>query len=259
MEGWQHFVPTLALAMIRPLGMLVFLPMFSARALGGGLIRNALVLVIALPAVPMHLATASAFAGMPVSMVASLVFQEVVVGALLGFCATVPFWAIDMAGTIIDTVRGTSMASVLNPMLEEQSSVFGVLFSQVLAVLFLVSGGFNTLLTALYGSYQAVPPLTGLHVSSAFPALIENQWRLMLDLCVGFALPAIVVMVLVDVALGLVNRSAQQLNVFFVAMPIKSALALFVLAVGMSFAMTDYLAHFNAFGAVASALLGSLR
>ncbi|XQU71447.1 type III secretion system export apparatus subunit SctT [Cupriavidus sp. H18C1] len=259
MDGWQHIVPTLALTMLRPLGMLVLMPMFSARALGGGLIRNALVLVMALPALPMQLAQAAQFAELSVPALALLVMQEFVIGLAMGFCATIPFWAIDMASTVIDTVRGTSMASVLNPMLEEQSSVFGVLFTQVLAVLFLVGGGFNAMLTALYASYQSMPLLGGWHLSASFPGFIAHQWQLMMELCIGFALPALVVMVLIDAALGLVNRSAQQLNVFFVAMPIKSALALFVLATGMSYALGTFQLRFDTFGGVVANLLGTMR
>ncbi|MBO4123465.1 type III secretion system export apparatus subunit SctT [Cupriavidus gilardii] len=259
MDGWQHIVPTLALTMLRPLGMLVLMPMFSARALGGGLIRNALVLVMALPALPMQLAHAAQFAELSLPALSLLVMQEFVIGLVMGFCATIPFWAIDMASTVIDTVRGTSMASVLNPMLEEQSSVFGVLFTQVLAVLFLVAGGFNAMLTALYASYQSMPLLGGWHLSASFPGFIAHQWQLMMELCIGFALPALVVMVLIDAALGLVNRSAQQLNVFFVAMPIKSALALFVLAIGMSYALGAFQQRFDAFGGVVANLLGTMR
>lgn len=249
----------LALVMLRPFGMLVLMPMFSARSLGGQLIRNAVVLVMALPALPMHLDLGSALQALTVAEWVMLVLREMVIGLLMGFCASVPFWAIDVASTIIDTVRGSSMASVLNPLLEEQSSVFGVLFTQVIAVLFLATGGFNTMLTALYESYRTLPMMEGWHLGSALPSFIAHQWQLMLQLAIGFALPAIVVMVLVDAALGLVNRSAQQLNVFFIAMPIKSALALFVLAVGMPFGLAAFSERFASYGAIARDLLGLLR
>ncbi|MBY4897884.1 type III secretion system export apparatus subunit SctT [Cupriavidus sp. AU9028] len=259
MEGWHHFVPLLGLVMLRPFGMLVLMPMFSARSLGGVLIRNAVVLVMALPALPMHLDHGAALEALSVTGWVMLVLQEMTIGLLMGFCASVPFWAIDVASTIIDTVRGSSMASVLNPLLEEQSSVFGVVFTQVIAVLFLATGGFNAMLTALYESYRSVPMLEGWQLGSALPSFIAHQWQLMLQLAIGFALPSIVVMVLVDAALGLVNRSAQQLNVFFIAMPIKSALALFVLAVGMPFALGAFSDRFAAYPAIAHDLLRLLR
>ncbi|MCW2482867.1 flagellar biosynthetic protein FliR, partial [Candidatus Symbiopectobacterium sp. NZEC135] len=48
-------------------------------------------------------------------------------------------------------------------------------------------------------------------------------------------------MVLADMALGLLNRSAQQLNVFFLAMPIKSLLVLLLLIVSLPYALHHYL------------------
>jgi len=52
-----------------------------------------------------------------------------------------------------------------------------------------------------------------------------------------------VVMVLVDMSMGFVNRAAQQLNVFFLAMPVKSAMALLVTVASLPFAIAVPLAH----------------
>jgi len=49
-----------------------------------------------------------------------------------------------------------------------------------------------------------------------------------------FAAPAIVAMFLAELGLALVSRFTPQLQVFFLAMPIKSALALLVLVLYMS-------------------------
>ena len=56
-----------------------------------------------------------------------------------------------------------------------------------------------------------------------------------LHLMAILAAPAVFVMLLVDLGLGLANRFAPQLNVFFLAMPIKSVAALF--ALGLYFAL----------------------
>lgn len=259
MPDWALGILALAAVMMRPLGVLVAMPLFASKALGGTLNRNALLLAISLPMLPLQLDQIAATVDLPATTLALFAGKEIVIGFLIGFCAAMPFWAIDMAGTVIDTIRGSSMASVLNPMLGEQSSVFGILFSQVLAVIYMVNGGFNTMLTALYESYQSLPPMAAMKFSSGFPVFIGQQWQAMLELAVNFSLPALVVMVLVDIGLGLVNRSAQQLNVFFIAMPIKSAMALFVLAIGMTYGLLAFHGHFSGFGTNVSALLDTLR
>ena len=55
----------------------------------------------------------------------------------------------------------------------------------------------------------------------------------MLALTLLLAAPALVVMSIVDLALGLVNRYAQQLNVFSLSMPIKAWLSLWIVLLGL--------------------------
>jgi type III secretion protein T len=49
--------------------------------------------------------------------------------------------------------------------------------------------------------------------------------------------PVLIVMFLATVGLGLVNRTAPQLNVFFLSMPVKSALGIAMLIVYLPFIM----------------------
>ncbi|MCM5507267.1 MULTISPECIES: type III secretion system export apparatus subunit SctT [Vibrio] len=247
MATLMQYVPILALCMMRPLGMMIMLPLFKGGAMGSGLIRNTLVLMFALPIIPMMQAHPVNFAAKPLTELIFIYGEELLIGLIVGFCAAIPFWAIDMAGFVIDTMRGASMSTVLNPLMGLQSSVFGMFFTQILGVLFLVSGGFNALLTALYQSYTVLPPESALSFNQDLLSFISQQWQMMSDMCLSFALPAMVVMIMVDVALGLVNRSVEQLNVFFLSMPIKSILVVFLLLVSMHFALSHYLNQINQF------------
>lgn len=242
-----HYVPTLALCMMRPLGMMLMLPLFKGGAMGSGLIRNTLVLMFALPTIPLMHTQSEDFSQMPMSGLILVYGEEVIIGLIVGFCAAIPFWAIDMAGFVIDTMRGASMSTVLNPLMGLQSSVFGMFFTQILSVLFLVTGGLNALLSALYLSYSTIPPDSVLSFNNNLLSFISDQWQMMSDMCLSFALPAMVVMIMVDAALGLVNRSVEQLNVFFLSMPIKSVLVVFLLLVSLNFALSHYLEQINQF------------
>jgi type III secretion protein T len=57
---------------------------------------------------------------------------------------------------------------------------------------------------------------------------------------VVMAAPAILAMFLSELGLAMVSRFAPQLQVFFLAMPIKSAIAILVLAIYIPF-LFDYL------------------
>ncbi|CNI25419.1 type III secretion system export apparatus subunit SctT [Yersinia pekkanenii] len=244
MHDALYWLGALGLAMMRPYGMLLILPLFTARSLGSSLLRNGLVFAIALPVTPLFFTT-SVITQYSLTGWFWLLGLELMIGVMIGFVAALPFWAIDMAGFLIDTLRGATMSTLFNPSMGMESSIFGVLFTQILTVLFLLSGGFNLVLAALYGSYDMLPAGSGIQPSTAMLQFLKSEWLLMQELCLSFALPAMLVMVLVDLSLGLINRSAQQLNVFFLAMPIKSALALLLLVISLPYALHHYLVGIN--------------
>lgn len=233
-EGLMH----LAFIMMRPLGMTLLFPLLQPGNVGSPFIRNAILLVLVLPLFPViHLPTEK----MDMWAWGGVILGELLIGMVLGFCGALPFWAVDMAGFIIDTLRGATMSAVFNPAMSVQSSLFGLLFSQFLCALFFLCGGMNLQLSVLYDSYHYLPPGHWLIFNKALLDFIQVQWQMLYRLCLSFSLPAVLVMVLADLSLGLLNRSAQQLNVFFLAMPIKSALVLFLLLLSLPYALHHYL------------------
>lgn len=241
------WMPALGISMLRPLGMMLIVPLMTPSVLGGTLIRNAFALSLALPVLLLY----ETWPLPPKDQLNAwrylwIIASEIGIGALIGFMAAIPFWVVDMAGTLIDTLRGTTMASVINPMLGQESSLLGILLTRVFSVLFLVTGGLNELIAALYHSYATLPPGANWQLQDSFPAFLMRQWQLLYELCVRFAMPAMTAVLLVDIAFGLINRSAPQLNVFFLSMPVKSTFAIFMLIVSLAYALqapTDWGLH----------------
>lgn len=188
-----------------------------------------------------------------------LIALELLVGFMIGFCAAIPFWFIDSMGFLIDNMRGASIATVLNPTLSKHSSLLGVIFTQMFSLLFLLTHGFNELIAAIYHSYVALPPGTALRFDHGFLDFLGNEWHLLYELCLRFSMPAVVVMLLTDLALGLINRSAQQLNVFFLSMPIKSVLSLFVLIISLPVGVQMFFGRSAHFSERISTLMGLLH
>ncbi|TDR76594.1 type III secretion system export apparatus subunit SctT [Paludibacterium purpuratum] len=237
MDWLSTSLPLMALAMMRPLGAMLLTPVFGTAMLGGALIRNALAFMAALPTFPLMLSLALPDPWRQPMAYAGLLAGELTIGVLLGFSVAIPFWAIDAAGHLLDTLRGASMGSVLNPVLGVQSSVLGTLFAQLISTLFLVSSGFHALLTALFDSYLLLPPGQPWTFGTRFLPFLLSDWRTLYTLGLGFAMPGIVIMVLIDLGLGLINRTVQQMNVFSLAMPIKSLAVLLLMLIAMQFCL----------------------
>jgi len=246
----------LFLAILRPLGICLIFPLLGSRNLGGALLRNGLILSFSFPVIPLYLGTHPLVS--PENIDGLFILQELTIGILIGFAMALPFWALDSAGFIIDTIRGSSMGSVLNPALGEAASVLGIIFVQLFITLFFMYGGLNHILDILYRSWQIIPPGTPFSLGEPWLKLLLAQWHAMMTLCVGFVLPSVTVMILTDLAIGLMNRSAQQLNVFFLAMPIKSVMALLMLIMSLLFAFKVYFSHFGYLPHQLSALLEAM-
>jgi type III secretion protein T len=234
----MHLLASFGYAMPRLLVMFSLIPMLTRQALPG-MLRTGVVAGVAVLLVPTlfdHVASTERGA----MEITAVLCKEAVLGLLLGFIAAVPLWAFEAMGAFIDNQRGASIAQVLNPLTGHDSSPLGELFTQAALTYLLAGGGFLLLLGMVYGSYELWP------VFAAWPSFDDDAALLMLgalDRLMHLALllgaPVVIAMFLAELGLGLVSRFTPQLQVFFLAMAIKSAIAMFVFAV-YAVALFDY-------------------
>ncbi|MBO7653880.1 MAG: type III secretion system export apparatus subunit SctT [Kiritimatiellae bacterium] len=176
-------------------------------------------------------------AGMPPGepnlwMFAAVAFKEALIGFLIGFFAAVPFWIAENVGNFIDNQRGATMGEVYSPLSGAQVSTTGIFFTQIVSTLFFVVGAVFVFLGALYKSYTIWPVFAEwMSFAPNAPTQMLGTLDAMLQTTVVIAAPVIIVMFLATLGLGLVNRTAPQLNVFFLSMPVKSALGIAVLII----------------------------
>lgn len=222
----------------RIVALFTLIPFLHKRMLGGAMMRNGVCGCLILFIHPM-LAEAKPEENVTIYLTAILVLKEAFIGAIIGFCITIPFWALESAGFFIDNQRGASMASALNPLSGAETSPMGILFSQAFTAIFMISGVFLLLLKSLYISYDAWP------VFSFYPKLNPEaakffllQFDLIIGLAMWLAAPVIISMFITEFGIALISRSAPQLNVFILAMPIKSGVAAAILVVYVSTILT---------------------
>lgn len=235
-------LPLIFLCILRAYGITLLLPILSGKSLPT-MAQSAIALVMSIPIIILHIN------GEPPPLAFNMTFlflslKELVIGLFIGFFAAIPFWAVNTAGFIIDTARGASMATVLDPMMQHENSTFGQLFTYLLTAIFFLGGAFHGLLLGLYETYNIVSLHQGLQFTHGLD-LIISQWHLMVDLGLRFTLPSLVCMLMIDLSLGLINRTAQQLNVFILSMPIKSVVVLFVMILSLAVSFSILQAPFN--------------
>lgn len=220
----------LALLMTQPriLAMFIAIPIFN-RQLIPGMLRYAVAAIFGALVAPRLMP--GILAVDPTAAQILLFFvKESFVGFTLGYLIAVPFWAFEAVGFFIDNQRGASIAATLNPLTGNDSSPLGILFNQAFVVFFMISGGFLLMLELLYESFRLWDVMNwapSLHADS-IPLFLDQLARIV-RLGVMLSAPGIIGMFLAEIGLALTSRFVPQLDVFFLAMPIKSALAMLVL------------------------------
>src|SRR5262249_38724702 len=131
-----------------------------------------------------------------------------------------------------DNQRGATIGETLNPLTGHESSHLGELFSQAALVFLLAAGGLPLFLRILYDSYALWPVFGWVpHLNDDAPRIILSQLDGLMRLAILLAAPVMIAMFTAEMGLALVSRFAPQLQVFFLAMPVKSGIAFFILAV----------------------------
>lgn len=170
-------------------------------------------------------------------MLLLLMIKEIFIGYLIGFMLNVPFTIVQSAGIIIDHQRGGASLMVNDPVIQNQSSPLGTLFNFMMILLFWLIDGPFLVLDMINYSYEIIPPNE--FFSAHFFAPKTPFWILMIELfnhfmilSIQLATPALLAILMTDVFLGIANRLAPQVQITFLGMPLKSLLALLVIAVG---------------------------
>jgi flagellar biosynthetic protein FliR len=153
---------------------------------------------------------------------------ELLVGIALGYFARLLFGAFQFAVNALDFQTGLSFAEVVNPT-SESFSVTGQFLNTLLLLLFLELNGHHLMLRALARAVALVP-LGGAEIPLRGGPLVAEMLGRGIALSLQLVLPAIVVLLLIDLAFGLIGRVVPQLNVFLAALPVKILVGLTTLS-----------------------------
>ena len=236
----------------------LFMFMQTAPFMGGGIVTGQLRFTVVLACYivlhPMLLGQLPAWSGpdaVSVLLLGALIIKEVLIGLLIGLLAGLMFWSIQCAGFFIDNQRGAGQAAETDPLTGDQTSPTGAFLFQSAVYVFFSTGAFVACMGIVFASYESWP------VASVLPAEMFKKpdlavffagrvAKLALDM-VLLSAPVVAACLLTDISLGLINRFASQLNVYVLAMPIKSGIASLLLFFYFSMLMTGASDMFESF------------
>ena len=147
-----------------------------------------------------------------------IVFNEALIGLTLGFVLQLSFAAPVLAAEQIGGAMGMSIASAVDPVSGTHSPVLGQYFTVLLTIVFLGLGAHLTWLRLVVESYRLLPPGSGWLGTATLQQVAALGSQMFLAGLV-IALPVTLLLLLVQLAAGVLSRSAPSLNLFALGLP----------------------------------------
>lgn len=165
-----------------------------------------------------------------------LILEQIAIGFAIGLVMQLAFAAVTLAGDLIGLQMGLSFASLMDPQHSEQVPLVGAFLSVVLTLAFLALNGHLMMITALVHTFDAFPVRAD--------ALARLDWQRLAQgativFSTGFAiaLPAVAALLITSLALGVLTRTAPQLNLFAVGFPLTLGIGLLMLFLAMPYTL----------------------
>jgi len=188
---------------------------------------------------------------------AAVALKELLIGFLFALISSIFYGVIYYAGELISYLMGLTVANLFDPTFGTVS-VLGRFFLFTFYAVFFATGGAEVFVSALYKSFEALPP-GHLNLSpSLFKLLVEDS-SLIFSLGFQMAFPFLFALFLTNLALALVNRLIPQINVFIVGLPLQLFVGLLLLAIGFSVVVYFMVSLSNRFGEELFRLLEVLK
>ncbi len=213
LDAW---IAALMFPLARLLGLFSSAPVFSNRgvsvrvrlAIGIGVAVAVVPVMPPMPAIP------------PDSGVGMMVFaQQIFIGIAIGFMMRLVFAAVDVAGALIGMQMGLSFATFFDPDSGGQTAVMSDFLSLVATLLFLAVNGHLLLIDVLVRSFEWLP--VGVETMRAGGwGYIARAGVTVFASGLLLSLPIVAVLLVANIALGVLTRAAPQLNLFAVGFPI---------------------------------------
>lgn len=157
-----------------------------------------------------------------------IIMQQVLIGLALGFFVQFVFQLFVVAGQTIAMQMGLGFASMMDPANGVTVTVLSQFFLLLTTLLFLSMNGHLVMIEVFIESFRVIPvSAAGLGVGSLWELVSAASWMFAAALLI--ALPAVTALLVVNLAFGVMTRSAPQLNIFTIGFPLTLVLGMLIL------------------------------
>ncbi len=210
------------LILVRVSTLLFFIPVFGA--LTPAPVKAGLAIILALIYTPL----VAGRVNLPLDLWGFLwrVIPEALLGLSLGLMVRLIFAGVQLGGQLLGFQMGFGVAQVLDPVTGAEAPVLAQMAYLVAILLFLLLDIHHYFLLALGEGIKAFPP-GSLRLSPGLFEELVRQGGLIFRLSLKILAPVLAILLLIQIALGIVSRFVPQINVMIVSFPLTIGVGLF--------------------------------
>lgn len=220
----QNWVSSIFLPLTRMLGFIAIAPLFSGSTISP-VIKVSVGVLLTMMVAPLVNVDQSvdlfSFQGI------FLIGQQLFIGLALGFILRIVFSAVDLAGQLSGLTMGFGFATFFDPQSGGTSTVVTTLFTMLFSLVFISLDGHVLMVAILVESFTTLPVSFG--IGSLTGMDIVRSGALIFSVGLQLAMPIVAVLLITNMALGVLTRSAPQLNIFGIGFPITIGVGLLVI------------------------------
>ncbi len=211
---------------VRVLALLSTAPIFSGAQVPSMLRVGlaaliAIALAPALPAMPpVDFGTAQAW---------MLLLQQLLIGGAIGLSMTLILSAVQVAGGVIGLQMGMGFATLFDPVQGVQVTSLASFLNLITLLLFLALDGHLLLLAAVARSFALLPVAPNAGLAAASWQGLALSGGAIFSMGLALAAPVLGVLLIANLALGVLTKLAPQLNLFAIGFPLFFALGFLAL------------------------------
>lgn len=251
-------LPAWLMVLFRLTGIFLLAPVFGSQTIPR-LVKVFMVLALSLCVYPMMIGRGDAdTTGLPglldrglasIWALAAMVAVELLLGYVIGYCASLPLIGMQIGGQVIDQQMGIAAGGVFNPDLDSEAGVVGQFFFLTGLTIFLIIGGHHVILLTLVTSFETVPvgrfgvpfgfggpadPAAGLGTvgMDAAVGLVLGLLTVIFEMAFRIAAPLLCILFLLRVAMGFIGRTVPQMNILSVGFIFYILAGMVVLIIG---------------------------
>ena len=166
----------------------------------------------------------------PMSLAGLLILvQQLIIGLAMGFAMRIVFAGVEMAGEISGMTMGLGFATFFDPQSQGHSSAISQFLSLITLMIYLATNMHLVLLSILADSFTTMPIMATPLGNNFFNGLVTWGGHIF-SIGVQLSLPIVTILLMTNIALGILTRAAPQLNLFGIGFPVTIAAGFIMLA-----------------------------